>query len=142
MADDLSNWTPRPKPRSDSMEGRFVRLERLDPARHADGLFEASAQPDGDQRFRWLPNQPPTDRAAFRAWVEQSAASEDPLFFAVIDKASGKVRATSPGRSSISPALRQWSPRWKACSGKRGVLRRISGRRSSVVTEKNSGPAT
>lgn len=91
MADDLSTWTPRPKPGTETMEGRFVRLEKLDPIRHADGLFEASAQPDGDQRFRWLPNVPPTDRGEFRRWVEQSAASDDPLFFAVIDKASGKV---------------------------------------------------
>lgn len=91
MAQDLSHWTPRPKPRADAMEGRYVRLEKLDPARHADGLFDASAQPDGDQRFRWLPNLPPTDRAEFRRWVEQVAASEDPIFFAVIDKATGKV---------------------------------------------------
>ena len=91
MAEDLSVWTPRPRPGTEALEGRFVRLEKLDPARHTDGLFDASAQPDGDERFRWLPNLPPTDREVFRAWVEQSAASEDPLFFAVIDKASGKV---------------------------------------------------
>lgn len=91
MAEDLSHWTPRAKPRTEPMEGRFVRLEKLDPARHSDGLFDASAQPDGDARFRWLPNVPPTDRAEFRTWVEQVAASEDPIFFAVIDKATGKV---------------------------------------------------
>lgn len=91
MAEDLSHWTPRPKPRSDTLDGQFVRLEKLDPARHSDELFDASAQPDGDQRFRWLPNVPPTDRDVFRTWVEQSAASEDPLFFAVIDKTTGKV---------------------------------------------------
>lgn len=91
MAEDLSAWTPRPRPGTEALEGRFVRLEKLDPARHTDGLFDASAQPDGDERFRWLPNLPPTDREVFRAWVEQSAASEDPLFFAVIDKASGRV---------------------------------------------------
>ena len=91
MADGLTHWTPRPKPSIEPMEGRFVRLEKLDPARHADGLFEDSAQPDGEQRFRWLPNVPPTDRAEFRTWVAQVAASEDPIFFAVIDKASGKV---------------------------------------------------
>lgn len=91
MAEDLSHWTPRSKPRIEPMEGRFVRLEKLDPARHSDGLFDASAQPDRDERFRWLPNVPPTDRDAFRAWVQQSAASEDPLFFAVIDKATGTV---------------------------------------------------
>lgn len=91
MAEDLSHWTPRPKPSTLPMEGRFVRLEKLDPVRHADDLFDASAQPDGEERFRWLPNLPPTDRAEFRAWVKQMAASEDPIFFAVIDKATGKV---------------------------------------------------
>lgn len=73
------------------MDGRFVRLEKLNPAKHADDLFDASAQSDGEERFRWLPDAPPTDRASFRTWMEKSAASEDPLFFAVIDKASGKV---------------------------------------------------
>lgn len=91
MAEDLSQWTPRLKPRTPPMEGRFVRLEKLDAARHAEGLFEASAQPDGDARFRWLPDVPPTDRDVFRNWVEQSAASEDPIFFAVIDKITGKI---------------------------------------------------
>lgn len=91
MAEDMSHWTPRPIPSSAPMEGRFVRLEKLDPTRHADGLFEASAQPDGDERFRWLPDPPPQDRTEFRAWVEQAAARKDPLFYAVIDKASGKV---------------------------------------------------
>lgn len=91
MAEDLSHWIPRPKPRTEPMEGRFVRLEKLNPARHSDGLFDASAQPGGDERFRWLPDDPPTDRDAFRGWVEQVAASEDPIFFAVIDKATGKV---------------------------------------------------
>lgn len=91
MVTDLSTWTPRPKPGTGPMEGRFIRLEKLDPARHADGLFDASAQPDADARFRWLPQLPPTDRAAFRHWVDEVAASTDPLFFAVIDRASGKV---------------------------------------------------
>jgi RimJ/RimL family protein N-acetyltransferase len=91
MAKDLSHWTPRPKPATAPLEGRYVRLEKLDPALHADGLFDASAQPDGDERFRWLPDVPPTDRGAFRTWVEQVAASEDPIFFAVIDKATGRI---------------------------------------------------
>lgn len=91
MAENLPHWTPRPKPSTRPMEGRYVRMEKLDPAKHADGLFDASAQPDAEERFRWLPDPVPTDRAAFRGWVEQAAASEDPIFFAVIDKATGKV---------------------------------------------------
>jgi RimJ/RimL family protein N-acetyltransferase len=34
---------------------------------------------------------PIADAAALRAWVEEKAASRDPLFFAVIDKASGRA---------------------------------------------------
>ena len=91
MTTAFLEWTPRPKPSTQPMEGRFVRLEKLDPAKHTNGLFDASAQPDGEERFRWLPEVPPIDRSDFRKWVEQAAASEDPLFFAVIDKASGRI---------------------------------------------------
>ncbi|MBN9070453.1 MAG: GNAT family N-acetyltransferase [Rhizobiales bacterium] len=91
MNDDLSNWTPRPRPARIPLEGRYVRLEPLDAARHGDGLFLASSVPDAEKLFRWLPDLPPADRAAFQPWLDKAEASEDPLFFAVIDKASGKV---------------------------------------------------
>lgn len=73
------------------MDGRFVRLEPLDAARHADELFAASTVADADGRFRWLFEDAPRDRAAFQTWMEKVEKSEDPLFFVVIDKASGKV---------------------------------------------------
>jgi RimJ/RimL family protein N-acetyltransferase len=88
---DLSNWQPRPRPARAPLEGRFVRLEPLDAARHGDGLYEASSAPDADARFRWLPDVPPQSRAAFQPWLDKAEASEDPLFFTVIDKASGKI---------------------------------------------------
>lgn len=91
MAEDMRHWTARERPSAPVIEGRYVRLERLDPARHADELFEASDTAEADQKFRWLPEAPPSDRDGFRAWVAKVAASEDPLFYAVIDKASGKV---------------------------------------------------
>ena len=91
MVEDMQHWTARAKPSAPSLEGRYVRLERLDSGRHGDGLFEASATQEADQKFRWLFEPPPADRDSFRSWVERVAASEDPLFYAVIDKASGKV---------------------------------------------------
>ena len=75
---DLTNWTPRPLPAREPIEGRYVRLEPLDAAKHGD-------------RFRFLFENPAEDREAFAAWLEKAEASKDPLFFAVIDKASGKV---------------------------------------------------
>lgn len=91
MSNDLGQWTARQKPSAAVIEGRHVRLERLDVDRHADGLFDASATSQADEKFRWLFEAPPADRDSFRSWVARVAASEDPLFYAVIDKATGKV---------------------------------------------------
>jgi RimJ/RimL family protein N-acetyltransferase len=91
VSEDLKNWQPRPRPERKVLEGRYVRLEPLDAARHGDGLFEASSVTDADGRFRWLFEVPPESRAAFQPWLDKVEASSDPLFFAVIDKASGKV---------------------------------------------------
>jgi RimJ/RimL family protein N-acetyltransferase len=91
MLDDLSNWQPRPRPERKAFDGRYVRLEPLSAERHGDGLFEASTVPDADRRFLWLPEYPPQSRTGFQSWLEQAEASADPLFFTVIDKASGKI---------------------------------------------------
>ena len=88
---DLSNWTPRRAPDAEFMEGRFVRLERLSASRHGDELFAASTMADADDRFRWLPEFPPESRAAFQPWLDKAEASADPLYYVVIDKATGKV---------------------------------------------------
>jgi RimJ/RimL family protein N-acetyltransferase len=73
------------------MEGRFVRLEPLDAASHGDGLFAASNTEDADARFRWLGDFPPESREAFQLWLDKAQASTDPLYFVVIDKATGKI---------------------------------------------------
>ena len=100
---DLSGWTTRERPARTPMEGRYVRLEPLDAARHGEGLYAAAATPDAADRFRWLPEQPPQDRRSFQPWLDRAAASDDPLHFTVIDRASGRVA----GRQSfmrIEPA--------------------------------------
>ncbi|MDH4048235.1 MAG: GNAT family N-acetyltransferase [Gammaproteobacteria bacterium] len=91
MSQELENWQPRPRPERKAMEGRYVRLEPLQRARHGDGLYDASATPDAASRFAWLYEYPPEDLNSFLEWVTRVECSEDPLFFAVIDKASGKV---------------------------------------------------
>lgn len=91
MAGNLEKWQPRPRPERKVMEGRYVKLEPLDAEKHGDGLYAASSVADADARFAWLPDHAPQSRAAFQPWLEKAAASPDPLFFAVIDKQSGKV---------------------------------------------------
>ncbi|PYE87746.1 GNAT family N-acetyltransferase [Phyllobacterium leguminum] len=89
---DLKNWTARPLPERKALEGTYVRLEPLDATRHGDGLFAASSVPDADQRFTWLGNlYPPKSRSEYQRWLEEAAASQDPFFFTLIDRAGGAV---------------------------------------------------
>ena len=92
---DLAQWTPRPRPERRAHDGRYVRLEPLDAARHGDDLFAAG--PTSDALLRYLPERPFPDRAAFQPWLDKAAASEDPLFFAVVDKTTGRAE----GRLSL-----------------------------------------
>ena len=114
---DLSRWTPRPRPQAAVLEGRWCRLERLDPIRHGDSLYEASAAEGADERFRYLFEPPPADRAEFDAWAARAAAGEDPLFYAVIDPATGRAEGRqalmriTPEHGVIEIGSILWGPR-------------------------------
>lgn len=88
---DLANWTARPRPPRVVLDGHHARLEPLSAAKHGDDLFEAATVADADGRFRYLGEYPPENRAAFQPWLDKAEASEDPLYYAVIDKATGKA---------------------------------------------------
>lgn len=88
---DLAEWKGVPRPEQTVMEGRYVRLAPLDADKHTAELFAASTSPGAEDRFRYLFDQVPTDFAEMTAWVSKAAQSTDPLFFAVIDKTTGRV---------------------------------------------------
>ncbi len=86
----LIHWSPRKLPKRIVMDGRYARLEPIDPKRHGDSLFAASMAPGAADRHRWL-FETPMDREQFQEWLEQKHRQDDPLMFAVIDKSTGKV---------------------------------------------------
>jgi RimJ/RimL family protein N-acetyltransferase len=73
------------------LEGAFAALEPLTMARHGDPLFAASSAPGADERFRYLWESPPESREAFEAWGARAEHTDDPLFFAVVDRATGRA---------------------------------------------------
>jgi len=98
-----------------TLEGRFCRLEPLDPVRHGDQLFAASMAPGAEDRFRYL-FESPQDRTAFDGWLARAAASEDPMFFAVIDLSSQRCEGRqaflriTPEHGVIEVGSIMWGP--------------------------------
>ncbi|NVK35599.1 MAG: GNAT family N-acetyltransferase [Rhodobacteraceae bacterium] len=91
MSQDLRQWSARPFPTKDVFEGSYARLEKLSVTAHLDDLFEASSVEDAGTRFAWLPDYPPKSIDEMKSWMDTACASSDPLHYAVIDKALGKV---------------------------------------------------
>lgn len=80
------DWTSAKQPERTPLEGTTVRLEPIAPERHARPLFAASHQDGaGELLFRYLPYGPFAGIDDFRTWLDQRAASNDPLFFCVLD---------------------------------------------------------
>jgi RimJ/RimL family protein N-acetyltransferase len=113
----LQDWTPRPRPDAPVLKGSWCRLERLDPGRHGDDLFAASTAPGAEERFRYLFEPPPRDRGDFDAWIGRAAAGADPLFYAVIDSATGRAEGRqalmriTPEHGVIEIGSILWGPR-------------------------------
>ncbi len=73
-----------------TLEGRYARLEALDPARHAGQLYAVSHADEAARRvWRYMHYGPFADLLAFQTWLEDCAKSTDPLFFAVHDRRTG-----------------------------------------------------
>jgi RimJ/RimL family protein N-acetyltransferase len=79
------SWAPARVPARSAIDGDLVRLEVLDPERHAVSLFTSSHVPGAEDLWEHLPYGPFADQAEFTAWLEPRAASIDPLFYAVVD---------------------------------------------------------
>lgn len=82
----LPDWHPPPRPGPEAIPGRYVRLVRLDPARHADAIFAATRHDPGT--WDYMSNGPFTDAAALRAWMVQAVAS-DAVFYAFLPAGGG-----------------------------------------------------
>ena len=84
------HWKPAKTPQRVPIDGETVRLEPLDAARHGDDLFRNSA--GADPTWDYLAYGPFASRDEFMHWLESRQPLDDPLTFAIIDRASGEAR--------------------------------------------------
>jgi RimJ/RimL family protein N-acetyltransferase len=91
IGDPVPGWAARPAPGRAPIEGRFCRIEALDAARHAEALFEANRSDAKGRMWTYMAYGPFDAAEAYAAWAEAAARSDDPLFHAIIDRASGQA---------------------------------------------------
>jgi RimJ/RimL family protein N-acetyltransferase len=78
------------RPQRIVLEGRYVRLEPLGPE-HAADLWAASSDPGAAERFRYLFSHAPASLVEQQERIARSVAEDDPLAFAVVDRATGRA---------------------------------------------------
>jgi RimJ/RimL family protein N-acetyltransferase len=96
---DLTRWRGATPPGREPLEGESIRLEPLDPSRHGDDLYAASA--GADESWRYLPYGPFADRDEFMAWLARHAATDDPMAFAIFDRPAGAARGIATFMSIV-----------------------------------------
>src|SRR3977135_271361 len=85
------SWTPGGTPGRIALNGDLVRLEVLAPGRPRESLFAPSRAAGAERLWEHLPYGPFGSQEEFTAWLGERAASEDPLFFAVVPWQSMKA---------------------------------------------------
>ena len=98
----MPGWRERPRPPGGPLEGRYCRLEPLQPA-HSAPLHEAYSLDPTGRGWTYLPYGPFEDAGAYREWVEDVSRRHDPLFFAILDAGTRPVGVASYLR--ITPAV-------------------------------------
>ena len=81
----LDNAGPAPYPARVTLTGRFTTLVPLDATTHAEDLWNSGLNdPANNDLWLYMGDGPYADSASFRAGIGKKAASQDPLFFAIL----------------------------------------------------------
>jgi len=93
MSTQPLDWKPLKPPVATSVEGHFIRLEKLDPRRHSEDLWTVLQGEASDQHmWDFLPYGPFPERERFDIWLDGYATSNDPMGFCVVDLTTGQAQ--------------------------------------------------
>ncbi|HXP30469.1 MAG TPA: GNAT family protein [Stellaceae bacterium] len=91
IGEEVPGWTRRPPLPRSVMEGRFCRLEPIDPDRHAAALHVAFAADKEGRNWTYLFYGPFAREEDFRNWLRATCMGDDPLFHAIIECRTGRA---------------------------------------------------
>lgn len=81
--------SPALRPQRVVLPGRVVTLRPFDGPSQAEALYQATHGPEREDLWRYLVDGPFARRDAFEAAFEKKEKSDDPLFMAIVDNATG-----------------------------------------------------
>nr|WP_223881616.1 GNAT family protein [Affinibrenneria salicis] len=90
----MPEWTARPRPGRVTLEGRYCRLEPVQVDRHAAQLYAAYCLAPDARDWTYLNVGPFADENDYRRYAGQMEQSNDPLHFAIVDRASEQAVGT------------------------------------------------
>lgn len=73
------------------MRGNFCRVERLCIKQHSADLFQANQLDRTGVSWTYLPYGPFDTLDAYQRWLAATGCGDDPMFFSIIDQASGRA---------------------------------------------------
>jgi len=82
---------PAAPPKRTVIEGQYAKVVPLDASAHAGDLWEAAGSPEQDRLWRYLFDGPYRERGAFETALVAKAASDDPLFFGILDRGTARA---------------------------------------------------
>jgi len=85
----VKGWEAPPWPGKEVLSGRLVRLEPLNPDRHAADLFRANSADTQGVIWKYLPYGPFSSVATYHHWMREMVAGDDPCFYALVDQKTG-----------------------------------------------------
>lgn len=91
IGEPVPNWSGAKFPSQEIIQGHFCRLEPLDSKVHTGDLWTAFRHDKSGQTWTYLAHDPPQDKAELEQRFISQAASNDPLFFAVVENTSKKA---------------------------------------------------
>lgn len=112
----VEGWTTPERPSTTPMVGRLCRLEPLHAGRHAQDLHAANLTDRERRNWTYLPYGPFESQADYAAWVASVAGADDPQFWAVVDRGTGKATGVAsylridPASGSVEVGHINFSP--------------------------------
>ena len=116
LGEPVENWSPPPRPPRRAMAGRTCLVEPLDIDKHSADLFRANRLDREDRIWVYLPYGPFDTLADYRKWLAATCLGDDPLFFSIVNRQTGKAAGVAsylninPAAGSIEVGHINYSP--------------------------------